>query len=100
MGKHIYNELVTYRGKLDEINNPDLTSAPADIAFQSLTSWREWFQAEGVGGHTTARATGCKIHRVEDFPPEYLAAARERHAEIIADPDAALDAAPRPSGGH
>lgn len=100
MGKHIYNELVTYRGKLDEINDPDRTSAAADISFQSLTSWREWFQAEGVGGHTTARATGCKIHRVEDFPPEYLAAARERHADIIADPDAALDAAPRPSGGH
>jgi len=94
MGKHIYNELVTYRGRLSELNDPDVTSASADISFQSVTSWREWFQAEDVGGHTTARANGNKIYRIEDFPAEYLAAARERHPELIADPDAVLDAAP------
>lgn len=94
MGKHIYNELVTYRGRLSELNNPEITSASADISFQSVTSWREWFEAEDVGGHTTARANGSKIYRIEDFPAEYLAAARERHPELIADPDAALDAAP------
>ena len=101
MGKHTYNELVTYRGKLSDINNPDLPSAPADIMFQSVTSWREWLQAEDVGGHTTGRATGTKITRLEDFPPEYLAAARERHTDIIADPAAALAAPPPPpAGGH
>lgn len=101
MGKHTYNELVTYRGKLSDINNPDLPSAPADIMFQSVTSWREWLQAEDVGGHTTGRATGTKITRLEDFPSEYLAAARERHADIIADPAAALAAPPPPpAGGH
>jgi len=94
MGKHIYNELVTYRGKLSDVNNPKLASAPADIAFQSVTSWREWLQAEGVGGHTTARAAGTKISSIDDFPPEYLRAARERHGDIIADPEAALSAPP------
>jgi hypothetical protein len=98
MGKHTYNELVTYRGKLSDINNPDLPSAPAEIIFQSVTSWREWFQAEGVGGHTTARAAGTKINRIEDFPPEYLAAARARHPEIMADPIAVLNAPPKPPG--
>ncbi len=98
MGKHTYNELVTYRGKLSDINNPDLPSAPAEIIFQSVTSWREWFQAEGVGGHTTARAAGTKISRIEDFPPEYLAAARERHPEIMADPIAVLNAPPQAPG--
>jgi hypothetical protein len=104
MGKHIYNELVSYKGKLSDINNPKISSAPAEIMFQSVTSWREWLRAEDVGGHTTARAAGSKISRVEDFPPEYLAAARERHAEIIADPEATLDAGPPPpppsSGKH
>ena len=94
MGKHIYNELVTYRGSLSELNDPDVTSAAADISFTSVTSWREWFEAEDVGGHTTARANGNKISRIEDFPPEYLAAARERHSDLIADPDAVLDASP------
>jgi len=94
MGKHTYNELVTYKGRLSEINDPEVSSATAHISFTSVTSWREWFQAEDVGGHTTARANGSKISRIEDFPPEYLAAARERHGEILADPDAALDAAP------
>lgn len=94
MGKHTYNELVTYQGKLSEINDPRVTSAAASISFASVTSWREWFDAKDVGGNTTARANGRKISRMEDFPPEYLAAARERHAEIIADPDAVLDDAP------
>lgn len=100
MGKHVYNELVSYRGRLSDLNNPDRPSAPAEIIFQSLTSWREWFQAEDVGGHTTARASGMKIHRLADFPADYLRAARERHPEIIADPDAALDAAPPPPRRH
>jgi len=94
MGKHIYNELVTYHGKVSEINDPRVTSAAADISFTAVTSWREWFKAEGVGGHTTARANGRKISRIEDFPPEYLAAARERHGDLLADPEAVLDAAP------
>ena len=94
MGKHIYNELVTYRGKLSDINNPALASAPAEIIFQSITSWREWFEADDVGGHTTARAAGAKIYRIEDFPAEYLAAARARHPEIMADPLAVLDSVP------
>jgi hypothetical protein len=94
MGKHTYNELVTYQGRLSDINNPDISSAPAYITLQSVTSWREWMQAEGVGGHTTARAAGAKISRVEDFPLDYLAAARARHGAIIADPVAALDAPP------
>ena len=101
MGKHTYNELVTYRGKLSDINNPDMPSVPAEIMFQSITSWREWLQAEDVGGHTTARATGTKITRLEDFPPEYLKAARKYHPEIIADPAAVLAAPPPPPpGGH
>jgi hypothetical protein len=100
MGKHTYNELVTYRGKLSDLNNPELASAPAEIMFQSVTSWREWFQADDVDGMTTARATGTKISRLEDFPPEYLAAARERHPEIIADPEAALNAVPKKPGDH
>jgi hypothetical protein len=100
MGKHTYNELVTYRGKLSAINNPSLPSAPADIMFQSVTSWREWFQADDVDGHTTARATGTKIHRLEDFPAEYLAAARERNPELIGDPEAVLDSVPLAPGTH
>lgn len=100
MGKHTYNELVTYRGKLSDLNNPDLPSAPAEITFQSVTSWREWLQADDVGGHTTGRASGMKINSVDEFPAEYLAAARERHPEIIADPEAALDAAPAAPDGH
>jgi len=100
MGKHTYNELVTYRGSLADLNNPDLPSAPAEIMFQSVTSWRKWLRADDVGGHTTARATGTKITRLQDFPPAYLAAAQERHAEIIADPEAVLDEPPVAPGGH
>lgn len=94
MGKHVYNELVTYRGRVSDLNNPDLASAPASVTYQSVTSWREWFESGGIPGHTTARAAGKKIFSVEQFPDDYLAAAQARHPEIIADPEAALDAPP------
>jgi len=100
MGKHTYNELVTYHGSLREINDPTLQSASADISFQSITSWREWLRADDVGGHTAGRATGRKIYSTDGFPPEYQAAARERHSEIFADPEAALDAPPPSFGEH
>lgn len=96
LGKHVYNELATYQGRLSELNNPDLSSAAATIDLQGITSWREWMQADGIGGHAASRAAGAKIYRVEDFPAEYLAAARARHGAIIADPQAALDTPPPP----
>ena len=92
MGKHVYNELVTYRGRVSDVNNPDLAAAPATVAYQSVTSWREWFKSGGMPGHTTARAAGRKIFSVDELPADYLAAAQARHPEIIADPEAALDA--------
>ena len=94
MGKHVYNELVTYRGRVSDVNNPDLAAAPATVTYQSVTSWREWFESGGIPGHTTARAAGKKIFSIEQLPADYLAAAQERHPEIIADPEAALDAPP------
>jgi len=92
MGKHIYNELVTYRGRVSDVNNPDLAAAPAEVIYQSVTSWRAWFRSDGVPGHTTARATGRKVFSVDQLPTDYLAAAKMRHPEIIKDPAAALDA--------
>jgi hypothetical protein len=73
-----------------------VASAEATVAFQSVTSWREWMGAEGVGGHTTARCTGRKIYNVNAFPPDYLAIAKERHPEIVKDPAAAMEK----KGGH
>jgi hypothetical protein len=91
MGKHTYNELVTYHGSRSDVENPAIKSADATVAFQSVTSWREWMGAEDVGGHTTARCTGRKIFDVNDFPPDYLAIAKERHPEIVSDPEAAIN---------
>lgn len=90
MGKHTYNELVTYHGRLSQIDNPALNSVPATVTYQSVTSWREWFQMKDMGGHTTARAAGRKVSSVEEMPADYLAIARERHPQIIRDPGAAL----------
>lgn len=98
MGKHVYNELVTYRGRVSDLNDPDIAAAPAEISYQSVTSWREWHQSDGVPGHTTARAAGRKIFSVDGFPADYLRAARARHPEIISDPIAALDASPTSPG--
>ena len=90
MGEHTYNEFVTYHGSLKDIENPELTSAPASVAFQSVTSWREWMGAEGIGGHTTARAAGRKCFSLDEFPDDYLQILNDRYPTIAKDPRAAL----------
>ena len=90
MGKHTYNEFVTYHGSLHDIRNPDLDSAPATVTYQSVTSWRKWMGAEGVGGHTTARAAGRKCFSLDEFPDDYLELLVERYPKIAKDPRAAV----------
>jgi len=90
MGKHTYNEFVTYHGSLADVKNEALVSAPVDVTYQSVTSWRKWMGAEGVGGQTTARAAGSKVFALEDLPVEYLRVMRDWYPEIMQDPVSVL----------
>jgi len=94
MGKHTYNEFVTYHGSMSDVQNKALATVPATVTYQSVTSWRKWMGSEGVDGHTTARAAGRKVFAVEDMPEDYLRVVREWYPEIMSDVMAALKSEP------
>lgn len=87
-----YNEMTTYESRLDDLNDPAVTSAPVNVQFQSLVSFRPWMGFGDTPGHTTARGFGGRETRVEDLPPYYVELTERYHADVLNDPIAALQA--------
>ena len=90
-GDFIYSELVFYQGRLDHLNDPSLASAPATLTYSTTSNWRPWMQPEDTPGHLMADGFGRKVSRVDDLPADYLAIARERHPDVLADPEKFLN---------
>lgn len=67
---------------------------PAQYAYTALTSWRPWMQMGELRGHTLDSGHGAKAMGWNDCPPEFLALTRQRHPDLLDDPERALRAAP------
>jgi len=90
-GSYLYNELVTYHGRVTDIENDQLASAPATLTYNTTSNWRPWMKAGDTPGYISSRAYGAKIQTIDKFPADYLAIARKEHPEVIADPIKILD---------
>jgi len=90
-GSYLYNELVTYHGRLKDIENDKLASAPATLTYNTTSNWRPWMKSGDTPGYISSRAYGAKIQSIEEFPADYLTIARDEDPEVIADPIKILD---------
>jgi hypothetical protein len=95
-GNYIYNELVTYRGNWNELNDPAVPSAAASITYNTTSNWRPWMMPGDTPGHIMSEGFGNKVSCVDDLPADYLTIARQLDPEVIADPEKILTA-PRPA---
>jgi hypothetical protein len=93
-GNYIYNELVTYRGDRNELNNPDALCAEAAITYNTTSNWRPWMMPGDTPGHIMSEGYGKKVSSVDELPADYLAMARRLDPEVIADPEKILTAPP------
>lgn len=93
-GDYIYNELVTYRGDWNEVNNPEVTSARAHITYNTTSNWRPWMMPGDTGGHIMSEGYGKKVQSVAELPAAYLDMAEEHDPQVIADPEALLNQPP------
>ena len=98
-GNYIYNELVTYKGHWDDLNNPELVAAPASVAYTTTSNWRPWMQADATPGHILSQGYGKKVAALEDLPADYLAMAEKYDPDVIADPEKLLLAPPPGASG-
>jgi hypothetical protein len=93
MGKFVTNELVAYKGSLDELSDPSSPTAQATLTYNTTFNWRPWMKSGETPGHVTASAIGSKVDSVEAFPSDYLAIAERYHPNVINDPIGVLDGA-------
>ena len=87
-GNYIYNELVSYQGRVADLNNPAIKSMEATLNYNTTSNWRPWMMPGDTPGHIMAQGFGKKVRRIDDLPTDYLAMARQHHPEVIANPEA------------
>ena len=86
-----YNEMTTYQAKRTDLENDGLATVPTHVFFHNLVSYRPWMGFGAAPGHTTARGSGTRIARVEDFPRQYLELTERYHPDALEDPLGILD---------
>jgi len=80
----------TYLGQVSDLENPELASAPATVAFQSTTSWQKPLRMGTRPGSMISRGAGAKAANYEDLPARHRELIEQVHPDIAADPEAAL----------
>ena len=85
-GNYIYNELVTYTGKLAEVNDPHIASAMSSITYNTTSNWRPWMLAGDTPGHIMSEGYGKKVPTVDELPADFLTMAEHHDPDVMADP--------------
>jgi len=67
----------------DDVLNPELTSAPANIHLQYFVSWSSWMQMGSRPGGTMARAYGTEIEGFDALDPDVYAGFKKYTPEIF-----------------
>lgn len=80
----------TYLGQVTDLENRQLASAPATVAFQSTTSWQKPMRMGRRPGSMISRGAGAKADAYDDLPARHRELIERVHPEIAADPAAAL----------
>ncbi len=67
----------------EDVVNPELNSAPANIHLQNFVSWSSWMQMENRPGGTMARGYGTEIDGFDALEPQVLAALEKYTPDIF-----------------
>lgn len=73
----------TLSALMDDVLNPELTSAPANIHLQNFVSWSSWMQMGGQPGGTMARAYGTEVEGFEALPQKVYDGFKKYTPEIF-----------------
>lgn len=73
----------THRGKLSDLENPDLSRAPADFLYQATSIWLPWMLMGKQPGWLIWRAFGRKINDLSELPPKQKDILDELHPELF-----------------
>ncbi|GAB5459868.1 MAG: hypothetical protein Hens3KO_28980 [Henriciella sp.] len=78
-----WDSMLTFSADVEDVLNPDLASAPAEIHMQNLVSWNPFFKMGMRPGRTMVRAYGTDLESLDDIPPEARAGLEKYVPEIF-----------------
>ena len=67
-GAMAQTELVTYRARLSDVQNPALVSAPATFSITAHIPWSRWLDMSGQPGGILTRHMGRKLASLDEVP--------------------------------
>ena len=67
-GAMAQTELVTYRARLSDVQNPALVSAPATFSITAFIPWSRWLEMSGEPGGILTRHMGRKLASLDEVP--------------------------------
>lgn len=88
------NDLSTYHGKVSDVLNPDIASAPATMAVHIIQSWHPWMNMGDQEGSLITRISGAKCSTIDEMHPRIRDLVKEGHPEIAKDFAARLEGPP------
>ena len=77
------NSFMTYSAALDDMQNPELPSAPVHAQLQNKTEWAPWMEMGEHPGGTVVRGYGSKIASLDDLPSGVLDEYAKRTPQIL-----------------
>jgi hypothetical protein len=90
-----YREWTSWRGPAERALDARLASAPSEMSYSAITSWRPWMQMGKLPGHTVENGRGCKIATLAQLPEQILRLTERLHPDVLDYPDRVLDLPPR-----
>lgn len=79
-----WDSMLTYSADIEDVLNPELSRAKAEIHMQNLVSFNPYFKMGDRDGRTMVRAFGTHIDSLDDIPPEARAGLEKYTPEIFA----------------
>lgn len=80
---NVQTSLATYNARRDDLAAYRRRWVPATCAYQTLASWRAWFDADEIPGAMSWRMHGTKVARTTDIPEPLLGLVRAQHPTLL-----------------
>ena len=80
---NVQTSLATYCARRDDLAAYRKRWVPATSSYQTLASWRSWFDADEVPGAMSWRMHGTKLSRIADIPEPLLSLVRAQHPALL-----------------
>ena len=88
------HDLSTYHGRVSDVLDPAIQSAPATMTVHIIQSWHPWMNMKDKEGTLITRISGAKCFAIEDIHPRILALLKSHHPDIANNFIARLEGAP------